>query len=427
MHTVIILSKNPENVRRCAASIEQNQPGTPIVVVWDGSDQYRNPPRSMTVVPAQKPFCFSRNANAGIMAADPSSDVILMNDDAELRTPGGFDKLEAASKSFGVVSASIRGRCCNGRQKYVQDICTTEPDFLAFVCVYIPRSTLDLVGPLDERFVPGTWEDNDYCQRVKLAGLPLGICGPCVVDHNEAGATLERQKDYQQILTENKRRYDDKWRIGQTLLSICVCSIGSRTSYLNRLLSVLQPQFCPQVEFLLSVDHGQQSVGDKRQVMLEAAKGEFIVFLDDDDLVPPHYIRRVLAAINSNRAADCITYLSTRFDDGVFEANCSYSLKNARNDTHIYVDGIKQYLRFPYHVTPIRTSIARKVGFKNLNFREDTVFSEEIRPLLKAEVFIPEVMYEYWWRSNKNRVGEVTNKDLLKEMTPTSLGWMNKH
>lgn len=427
MYTIIILSKNSENVRRCVASIEQHQPGTPIVLVWDGQDRYTSPAKNVKVIEAQKPFCFSRNANAGILAADPASDVILMNDDAELKTPGGFDKLAIAAKTFGVVSASIRGRCCNGRQKIVQDICATEPDFLAFVCVYIPRTTLDLVGPLDERFVPGTYEDNDYCKRARLAGLPLGICGGCVVEHEAAGATLERQKDYQQILADNKRRFDDKWRIGQTLLSICVCSIGSRTSYLNRLLSVLQPQFCPQVEFLLSVDHGQQSIGAKRQIMLERAVGEFIVFLDDDDLVPAHYIRRVLAAINSNRAADCVTYLSTRFDDGVFEANCSYSLKNARNDTHHYVDGIKTYLRFPYHVTPIRTSIARKIGFMGLNFREDTVFAEAVKPLLKTEVFIPEVLYEYWWRSDKNRTGEVTNKDLLKEMTPTTLGWMNKH
>ena len=83
------------------------------------------------------------------------------------------------------------------------------------------------------------------------------------------------------------------------------------------------------------------------------------------------------------------------------------------------------YLRFPYHVTPVRTEIARKVGFMSINFREDTIYAEQLRPFLKSEVFIPEVMYEYWWRSDRS--GEVTNKELLKEMTPKSLGWMNKN
>jgi cellulose synthase/poly-beta-1,6-N-acetylglucosamine synthase-like glycosyltransferase len=409
-YSVIIPSAKAENVARCVAEIRRHQPGARIIVVADGIlAAERGSIGGVEWAEGVQPFCYARNANLGIAAAG-SDDVILCNDDALLATPGGFDRLQAASTHFAVVSATIRGRCCNERQRLTTDANHAEPSMLAFVCVYLPRSTIDAIGLLDERFENGTWEDNDYCRRVTEADLLLGTCGACAMVHEATYTTFAKKPNYEAIMAENKKRYEAKWSLHSTLLTICICSIFTRQNYLDRLLAVLRPQLSQRVELLLACDAGQAAIGEKRQRLLEQARGEFVVFIDDDDLISPDYVRQILGAIYRNPAADAITYRSKRYCDGVYEADCIYSLRNASNEGFVTIDGFKTYTRWPYHVTPLRRALALKVGFCRLDFLEDTIFATALRPLLKSEEFIEEYLYFYWWRTK--RTGEQTHRVL---------------
>lgn len=413
-YSAVILSAKIENVRSNVAAIRKYQPGTRIIVVADAALTDRSVEDVVWVEGAQ-PFCFSRNANLGIAAAG-TDDVVLVNDDALLLTPNGFGLLEKASEVFGIVSATVRGRCRNPRQKQFSENNTSEPDSLAFVCVYLPRKTLDLLGPLDEQFEHGTWEDDDYCYRAREAGLALGICGRCTVDHISSATTFETRSTYRAILDANRARFEAKWSKHRTLLSICICSVFSRKGYLDRMLACLTPQLTQRVEFLLAADAGQESIGSKRQRLLEQAKGEFIVFLDDDDLVHPDYVSKVLTAINRNPTVDAITYRSKRFEDGVYEAECVYSLHSKTNIGYEYIDGFKTYLRYPYHVTPIRRELALKIGFPNKDHCEDTDFAVALHPLLKSEHHLPECLYWYYWRSDRS--AEQTHRSLINPGKP---------
>ena len=173
---VIILSRKPENCRCLIASILKNEPTldlSRIIIAADGPrEQWEQmDPRPTILYMGDKPFVFSRNANAGIALAD--SDVILMNDDTELMTPKGFTNLSlyAQNPTIGIVSPMVKGPCSKRR------------DFVAFVAVYISKRTQEKVGLLDERFVKYGYEDNDYCLRVKQAGLNIEVCSGCVVNH----------------------------------------------------------------------------------------------------------------------------------------------------------------------------------------------------------------------------------------------------
>jgi GT2 family glycosyltransferase len=409
-YTVIIPSAKIANVASCVAALRQHQPGVRIIAVADGiGPAERAAVAGIAWIDGVQPVCSARPCNLGISAAG-HDDVILCNDDAMLATALGLDRLAAATANFGLISATIRGRCCNPRQQLIQPNNVTEPGMLAFVCVYIPRSTIDAIGLLDERFEGGTYEDNDYCRRATLAGLPLGICGGCIIDHKRELTTFESRPNYRAILETNRQRFEAKWTKTRTLLSVCVCSIFSRANYLDRLLACLAPQWTERVEFLLAADDGQESVGAKRQRLLDQARGDFVVFIDDDDLVSPDYIAKVLGAILRNSTIDAVTYFSKRYCDGVYEADCKYSITNPVNRDAVIINGIKTYRRFPYHVTPIRSDLALKVGFKPMDFQEDTDFAERLRPLIKTEEFIPEFLYSYYWRSN--RAGERTHKVL---------------
>lgn len=414
-YTVVILSAKPENVARCLAALRQHEPTQPpVIVVCDrGIEAHLPPAENVQFIMGAPTFCFAANANRGIAAAG-TNDVILLNDDALLATLNGFTLLQQAAQNFGVTSARVLGRCCNPRQRDTVGRNVAEADFLAFVCVYLPRTTIERVGLLDEQFTPGTWEDNDYCQRVKQAGLPLGICGQCAVAHDQKnGTTFETLPSYRAVLDANRKRYEAKWSPFQVRLSVCVCSIFTREAYLARLLACLRPQFAAVsgVEFLLAVDGGEQSIGAKRNRLLQQARGEFIVFIDDDDLVTPDYLSQVLSAIVRNPGVDCITYRSRRFENGVFEADCIYSLANTTNSGREDRNGIRTYLRWPYHVTPIRRSLAVQVAFPEIDHTEDTQWVVKLKPLLRTECHLPLPLYEYWWRSDRS--AETTHLKLV--------------
>jgi GT2 family glycosyltransferase len=410
--TIIIPSAKIANVASCVAAIRRHELAPRIIVVADGiPEDARSAVAGVEWIEGIQPFCFARNINLGIKAAG-RDDVILCNDDASLATPNGFTRMAVSARTFGIVSATINGRCCNPRQRQSSLYDQTEPDFLAFVCVYIPRSTIDAIGLLDEVFEVGNWEDNDYCRRAALAGIPLGICCGCTVDHPGGRSTFEQREDYRAILKANRARFEAKWRPTAIMLSVCICSLFSRKPWLDRLMATLSPQFTDGIEALLAVDAGQRSVGEKRQRLLEQARGDFIVFIDDDDLVSPNFLRRILGAIQRNPKTDAITFLSQRYCDGIFEANCRYSITSQSNVGFVIIDGIKSYQRWPYHVTPIRRELALQVGFPDQDHREDTEFAERLRPLLHSEEFIPEVLYTYFYRSDRS--GEQTHRTLTK-------------
>jgi GT2 family glycosyltransferase len=193
--TVIVPSKTLSNLIPCLRAVGLQNPGTSRIVVDDGIGL---PPEASgkldglyeQVLPGVKPFIFARNINIGIRAA--AGDVILLNDDALLRTPCGFSALQriaAERPEYGVIAAT-----CNivgNRRQWPQNKgLREEPRMVCFVCVLIPRRTIDIVGLLDERFTGYGCDDDDYCLRVRTAGLKIGIFDGCFVDHSTLRSTF---------------------------------------------------------------------------------------------------------------------------------------------------------------------------------------------------------------------------------------------
>lgn len=83
---------------------------------------------------------------------------------------------------------------------------------LAFFCVAMPRSTYEAVGPLDEAFGIGFFEDDDYCRRVEQAGLRV-VCAEDVFVHHQLSASFDKlkQERRQQLFEANRKIYEAKW------------------------------------------------------------------------------------------------------------------------------------------------------------------------------------------------------------------------
>jgi GT2 family glycosyltransferase/glycosyltransferase involved in cell wall biosynthesis len=82
----------------------------------------------------------------------------------------------------------------------------------ALFCALISRELWNRVGPLDERFRVGMFEDDDLSVRVRNAGLRIVSAEDCFVHHFGQGSFAKlRPAEYQEIFATNRRLFEEKW------------------------------------------------------------------------------------------------------------------------------------------------------------------------------------------------------------------------
>src|SRR5207253_2543459 len=86
---------------------------------------------------------------------------------------------------------------------------------LAMFCTAGRRTTFDRLGPLDEEYGVGMFEDEDYAARARAAGLRL-ICAEDVFVHHFGQASLGRVLDpagYEDVFSRNRSRFESRWQV----------------------------------------------------------------------------------------------------------------------------------------------------------------------------------------------------------------------
>ena len=215
--TVVIPSKNPDNLYYCLKALRKHEKEVRIVIVDDGLDRaiikkFPDNGKNIAIIQGIKPFIYARNCNLA-MKCVPSDDIVLLNDDALLETPKGFTRLQHESMnntSYGIIGATtnVTGQILQRRQ----NIGLREVPHIAFVCVFIPRRTLRQIGYLDERYcVDYGVEDRDYCTAVRRAGLKIGVHDSCFVDHGSLISTFRGDPKAPKSFQQNLKLYREKW------------------------------------------------------------------------------------------------------------------------------------------------------------------------------------------------------------------------
>ncbi|HEY2797789.1 MAG TPA: glycosyltransferase family 2 protein [Thermoanaerobaculia bacterium] len=83
---------------------------------------------------------------------------------------------------------------------------------LAFFCVALRREAFAAIGPLDERFGLGLFEDGDYCRRLRAKGWDIRCARDAFVHHWQNASFRRLGRDaYFALYEENRRKYEAKW------------------------------------------------------------------------------------------------------------------------------------------------------------------------------------------------------------------------
>ncbi len=271
------------------------------------------------------------------------------------------------------------------------------------------------------------WCDVEMTEVAKRLGR-LKKCEPSILRHehpaNGYGQMDEqyRKTEAPEVFHRDKAMYDlrekNNFFIGQRyLLSILICTIPGREQMFQSLLAELKKQYygLPHKEYRQAVeilfnDNPDTIVGTKRNQLLHAADGRFVVFIDDDDEISPDYLFEILETAFNNPNVDCIGMRGVITFDGVGKRNWIITKDSMRNvnGTREYWfehqgcnDKESYYSRTPNHISPVRKEIAIINGFPAKNFSEDFDYSMGVLPYLKKQAVIDKYLYHYKFVSKK--------------------------
>lgn len=191
------------------------------------------------------------------------------------------------------------------------------------------------------------------------------------------------------------------------LFSILICTIPERREMVTRLIDYLYAQIGSLREVEIVVDNGGGTIGEKRQRLLERAKGHFVAFVDDDDFVATYYVDTVLNAIDA--AAADVTHLSLVGEmttDGQLPERFEHSTKYTEWKTTTRGPNMSfLHERTPNHLNPIRRDVALKVGYDvKKHYIEDKDFSDRVLPFLTNEVSLGDApLYLYFYNTGTSK------------------------
>lgn len=183
----------------------------------------------------------------------------------------------------------------------------------------------------------------------------------------------------------------------QILLSVLVLSIPSRLEKCliptyNKLLAQIGDETA--VEVLTLVDNKSMSIGEKRQSLVQSARGKWIAFLDDDDAVSEDYIQTCLNTIRT-KPADVITFEQHCTVNGK-EFKVDFRMGNPHEGLKHNPDGtLGDIKRPPYHMCLWAAKIAKNIPFKPVSYGEDIEWCSRMYPFVSSETHLDKVLHYY--------------------------------
>lgn len=200
-------------------------------------------------------------------------------------------------------------------------------------------------------------------------------------------------------------------------LSVLTLSYTDRISeFLKPMMDNLTRQAAGRdVEVLACVDNLTMSVGLKWNALINAARGQYMTCVGDDDALEPNYVEKICDAIDKADGADCIVFDTDMYVDGKYKALVHWSME------HEYRDDWDHELlwRPPGELMCIKTSIRRKCMYPDYWRGSDWRVGKKLRQVIESEYRIEgPPLYHYMNRSDNEthtEMQKVHNRRLAAE------------
>jgi GT2 family glycosyltransferase len=232
---VIVAHNSAPFIARCLRSVTEHLPEATTIVVdnasTDGTPAYLEQLTDAKVILNERNYGFARANNQGV-AVSSGSHIVLLNNDTVVPN-GWLPKLmrHLERPEFGLIVTVTNFSGNESRidvpytdlramedfaAKYTREHADEFFDIhvAAMYCAAMRREVFDKVGPLDEQFSVGMFEDDDYSERMRKAGYRV-VCVEDVFIHHFGQASFKKlsQSEYQAIWDRNKQLYEKKWGI----------------------------------------------------------------------------------------------------------------------------------------------------------------------------------------------------------------------
>jgi hypothetical protein len=317
--------------------------------------------------------------------------IVVMSDD--FYPPKNWDKylIDFYKKHKGCLSVKIKGLNDGGRNTIVS---------LPIMDGYTLKR---LNGYIYHPAYNHQFSDNELFDNVKYLNLlHIENDKSAPFFEHKHWTTSDRQRDeydiqMHSVSSKDKKIYTHRKKLSfpervkiEPILSILICSLQERHEKLQNLLKILDSQIKNKnVEVKICVDNGEFSIPQKRNRLLNSSMGEYICFIDDDDMISNTYIDQILNSLVNK--PDCVGIRGCYFYNGTYKKDFVHSIRYkewGENDI---------YERTPNHLNPIKREYIFAIGgfTESLRSGEDVDFSKRIYKYLKTEIMVEIPIYQY--------------------------------
>lgn len=230
--SIIVRCKgHPELTTACLESIRANTEHPYEIILCDDGSQWGEQPAHLAdyyVYSKESHGAVTATNNGLVIAADlPGDYVMVMDNDTEVPKgdSGWLGRMiaemseEPDTAAIGATSGSVSGAqhvlLCP--QTYTGDFDSGQkanppvPAFVSF-CVLLAKAAVRQVGPWDEQYNPGNFEDTDYALQLRARGYSIRVARSVYIHHRCHSTFGEKMGE---LMATNQQKFADKWGVGR--------------------------------------------------------------------------------------------------------------------------------------------------------------------------------------------------------------------
>lgn len=186
----------------------------------------------------------------------------------------------------------------------------------------------------------------------------------CIIRHEHPGTGFAQVMD--SLYASNQKHWNDdmytyiRRKTYPHDISFLIPTIPGREQSLSNLIASVREKMgriAPHLRMTIDIgfDNREQSIGTKREILLQNAAGKYVAFIDDDDEITDAYIEDLSATIEGS-----LPVMRLRGQIGPY--TFTHSLENTLSG--VMARG-EVFLRPPNHLNPMMSDVAKLVHFKD--------------------------------------------------------------